>query len=100
MSGWKTARLLAYGFLMGTAGVAILGSDDAKTAYTHVTAAVKRGADSVMKTVTNIKENCEDINASANDINEVRAKKKEEKEIANAKAVLAKAEEAATEGEG
>ena len=31
------------GVLFGTAGIAILKSDDAKNVYTHTTAAVKRG---------------------------------------------------------
>jgi len=97
MSSWKTVRLLAYGFLAGTAGVAVLSSKDAKKAYTHVTAAVKRGADSVMKTATTIKENCEDINADADEINEARAKEAELQEIEDAKEVLRRAEEKAKE---
>jgi len=86
-------KALVGGFLLGTAGVRVLSSDDAKKAYTHVTAAVMRGADDVMKTYTNIKENCSDIAADARLINEERALAKEEKEIADARAVLARAEE-------
>ncbi|WP_407705826.1 DUF6110 family protein [Absicoccus porci] len=48
----------------------MLSSKDAKNVYTHVTAAVKHGGDSVKKTLTTLKENCEDINADANDINQ------------------------------
>ena len=63
-------------------------SDDAKVIYTHATAAAKRGCDSVMKTATVIRENCEDISAAADEINEERMRLKEEKEIADAKALL------------
>ncbi len=45
----------------------MISSKDAKKAYTHITDAVKRGGESVMKTFTTLKENCEDINADAND---------------------------------
>lgn len=90
--------LWACGVLCGTAGVSILTSDDAKKVYTQVTAAVKRGGDSVMKTVTTLKENCADINADADDINEKRAAAKEAKEIADARSKVeeydAKAEKA------
>lgn len=88
MNGWGKLGLWAGGVLFGTAGVAILSSDDAKKVYTHVTAAAKRGGDCVMKTVTTIRENCEDISADADDINEKRAKAKEEREIADARAKL------------
>lgn len=93
MSAWKNVRMITYGFLIGTAGVSILGSKDAKKFYTHVTAAVKRGADSVMKTFTGIKEECEDIGADADEINEKRARAAREQEIADAKEVLDGAEE-------
>jgi hypothetical protein len=42
-----------------------------------------------MKTATTLKENCEDISAAADEINEERMRRKEEKEIADAKAILA-----------
>ena len=41
-----------------------------------------------MKTATVIRENCEDISAAADEINEERMRLKEEKEIADAKALL------------
>lgn len=97
MKGLGKFGLWAGGVLFGTAGIAILSSDDAKKVYTHATAAVKRGAGSVMQTYTTIKENCIDINADANDINEARAKAKEEREIADAKATLAAYEAAKAE---
>jgi hypothetical protein len=45
-----------------------------------------------MKTATTIKENCEDISAAADEINEERARRKEEKEIADARALLSACE--------
>ena len=57
----------------GTAGIKILSSKDAKKVYTQCTAAVLRAKDCVMKTVTNIQENAEDIYSEAMQINEERA---------------------------
>ncbi len=88
MSIWGTVGKIACGFAIGTAGVKILSSKDAKKCYTHITAAVLRCKDTVMETVTNIKENCEDISADAKEINEERYEKDREREIENAKAVL------------
>lgn len=47
-------------------------SKDAKKAYTHCTAAALRAKDSVMKTVTKVQENAEDIYAEAKQINRDR----------------------------
>ena len=91
--GWLRTRFIAYGFLLGTAGVKILTSDDAKKVYTHCTAAVLRGVDDVTKTYNELKENCEDIAAEAKQINEKRFAEKEAKMIEDAKAVLAAANE-------
>lgn len=85
---WLNARLIGYGVLIGTAGVKILTSDDAKKVYTHCTAAVMRGVDEVAKIYTTLKENCDDISADAKEINEQRAQEKEAKLIEDAKAVL------------
>ena len=52
---WGRLGAFAGGILFGTAGIAILKSDDAKVIYTHATAAAKRGCDSVMKTATVIR---------------------------------------------
>ena len=68
--------LFAAGVLFGTAGIKLLSSKDAKKAYTHTTAAVLRAKESVMTTVTTIKEN-DDILADAKEINEQRAAKEE-----------------------
>ena len=40
---WSKFGLFVGGTLFGTAGIAILKSDDAKKLYTHCTAAVLRG---------------------------------------------------------
>ena len=89
---WKKIALFACGALFGSAGVSILSSKDAKKAYTHCTAAVLRGKDSVMNTYTTLKENCSDIYADANDINEKRYEEKAAKDLALAKALVEEAE--------
>lgn len=73
MIDWKKVGLFAGGVLFGTAGINILSSKDAKKVYTNCTAAVLRGKEDVMKTVTKVQENCEDIYADAKQINEERA---------------------------
>ncbi len=92
MSIWSTVGKVACGFALGTAGVKILSSKDAKKCYTNVTAAVYRCKDSVMETATTIKENCQDISADAKEINEKRYAKDRAQEIADAKAVLEREE--------
>jgi len=69
----KKLGLFAAGVLFGTAGIKVLSSKDAKKIYTHTTAAVLRAKDSVMETVTTVRENAEDIYADAKAINEQRA---------------------------
>ena len=65
----KKLGLFASGVLFGTAGVKILGSEDAKKFYVNCVAAGLRARDCVM---TNIQENAEDILAEAKQINEAR----------------------------
>ena len=65
----KKLGLFAGGVLFGTAGVKILGSEDAKK---FCVAAGLRARDCVMTTATNIQENAEDILAEAKQINEAR----------------------------
>ena len=69
----KKTGIFAAGVLFGTAGIKILSSRDAKKVYTHCTAVALRAKESVMKTVTSIQENAEDIYAEATQINEERA---------------------------
>lgn len=74
----KNAGIFVGGVLFGTAGVKLLSSRDAKKAYTNCTAAALRAKDCVMKTVTNVQENAEDILAEAKQINEERTTKETE----------------------
>ena len=87
---WAKLGLFAGGVLFGTAGIKILSSKDAKKCYANVTAAVLRAKDSVMKTVTTVRENCGDILSEAKDINAERA-------AADAEAVIADAVETVIE---
>ena len=83
-----TIGLLAGGALIGSYGVKILSSQDAKKVYTHVTAAVLRMKDKVVEDATLFAENCSDIAADAKEINEKRAAAWEAKKIEDARAVL------------
>lgn len=71
----------ALGTLFGTTGIKALSSKDAKNVYVHTTAAALRAKESVMTTVTTVRENAEDILAMAKDINDARAKKESEELI-------------------
>ena len=68
-----TVKMFGCGVLFGTAGIKILRSRDAKTLYTHVTAAVLRAKDCVLQTADDIRCDCEDIYAGAKSINARRA---------------------------
>ena len=80
----KKFGLLAAGVLFGTAGIKVLSSKDAKKVYTHTTAAVLRAKDSVMETVTTVRENAEDIYADAKAINQQRAQQEADAVIEDA----------------
>ncbi len=82
----KKFGLFGAGVLFGTVGLKILGSKDAQKVYAHTTAAALRAKDSVMKTVTAIRESAEDVYADAKDINDSRAQKAEEAVIEDAPA--------------
>ena len=69
----KKLGLFAAGVLFGTAGIKLLSSKDARKAYAHTTAAALRAKDSVMATVTALREGAEDVYADAKAINERRA---------------------------
>ena len=69
--------LFVGGTLFGSAGFKILGSRDARKVYTHVTAAVLRGRDQVMRDVETVQESCSDILADAKALNEARAAEQE-----------------------
>ena len=70
--------------LFGTAGIKVLSSKDAKKVYTHTTAAVLRAKDSVMETVTTVRENAEDIYSDAKAINQQRAQREADAVIEDA----------------
>lgn len=80
----KKLGSFAAGVLFGTAGLKILGSEDAKKVYAHTTAAVLRAKDSVMETVTAVRENAEDIYADAKAINQQRAQQEADAVIEDA----------------
>ena len=69
---WDKIGIFAGGVLFGTAGVKLLSSRDAKKAYTKCTAAVLRAKDCIMKTVTTVQENAEDVLSEVKQINEER----------------------------
>lgn len=71
----------AIGTLFGIEGIKALSSKDAKKVYVHTTAAALRAKESVMTTVTTVRENAEDILAMAKDINDARAKEESEELI-------------------
>lgn len=52
----KKTGLFAAGVLLGTAGLKMLGSKDAKKVYAHTTASVLRAKDCVMTAVTAVRE--------------------------------------------
>ena len=93
--------LFAAGVLFGTAGIKILTSKDAKKLYTQCTAAVLRAKECVMKTVTSVQENAEDIYAEAQQINEERAAKDAEEytDVEDVEEAEETAEEASEENE-
>lgn len=69
---WKKTGIFAAGILFGTAGIKVFTSKDAKKVYTSCTAAVLRAKDRVMKTVTTLQENADDIYADAKQMNAER----------------------------
>lgn len=78
----KNTGIFTAGLLVGTAGLKLLKSQDAKNVYTNCTAAALRVKDCVMNVVTNIQAEAEDIYAAAQEKNEERAAKAAEKEVA------------------
>lgn len=80
----KKIGLFGAGVLFGTAGLKLLTSKDAQKLYAHTTAAVLRAKDSIMQTVTAVREGAQDVYADAQDINESRAQKEAAAVIADA----------------
>ena len=88
----KKIGMFAAGVLFGTAGLKVLGSKDAKKVYAHTTAAALRAKDSVMTTVTALREGAEDVYADAKAINERRAEAEVAAVVEDASAEESKAE--------
>ena len=88
----KKLGLFAAGVLFGTAGLKVLGSKDACKVYAHTTAAALRAKDSVMTTVTALREGAEDVYADAKAINERRAEAEAAAVVEDASAEESKAE--------
>ena len=82
----KTGKIALFlgGTLFGSAGLKILGSQDAKKVYTHIAAAALRCKDQVMQDVECVQENCSDILADAKEINETRSAAEDEQFIEDA----------------
>jgi len=70
MSKLKNTGLIAAGFAVGTLGLRLLSSAQAKKLFTNVTAIVLHEKDYVMDNVTKAKETCNDIYEDAKTINE------------------------------
>ena len=81
---WAKTGIFAAGVAFGTAGIKVLSSKDAKKFYTNCTAAALRAKECVMKTVSTVQENAEDILADAKDINEERVAQAEAAEFEDA----------------
>ena len=70
----KNANLFAAGLALGTLGLKILTSNDAKKVYANIVAAGLRAKDSVLATADKVQSSSTDILAEANEINEKRDK--------------------------
>jgi len=66
------------GFVLGTAGLKVLTSNEAKDVYAHVTAYGLRAKDECLKQADIIRENAGDIYARAKEINNEDAKLNEQ----------------------
>ena len=88
----ESAGKVACGFLLGTVGVAVLSSRDAKKVYTLVASRTLRCVDEVTRTVTKFKENCDDIIADAKEMNEEFYEEERKREIRDAKELIKTAE--------
>ena len=73
----KTKEVCSFlgGVVFGTAGIAILASEEAKKVYSNATAIGMRAKDKIMEKATIIQENAGDIYADAKEINENKSLK-------------------------
>ena len=72
----KSANLFAAGLALGTVGLKMLTSKDAKKVYANVVAAGLRAKESVMQTAEKVQASSGSILADAQEINENRRKEK------------------------
>ncbi len=77
----KRIGFLAGGILLGTAGISVLKSQEARKAYTCVTAAFLRAKDGVMDCVSDIQEGVMDVYMDAIGKNNARIRKAEAAKI-------------------
>ena len=82
---WSHVGIFAGGILFATKGVELLRSRESRDVFVKATALGVRNRDDVMKCVTSIREECEDIYADALELNE---KKEEETAAQTAKEVI------------
>lgn len=68
----KNANLFAAGLALGTVGLKVLTSKDAKKVYANVVAAGIRAKDSIMQTAEKVQASSDSILADAQEINEKR----------------------------
>ena len=85
--------LFAAGVLFGTAGIKILSSKDARKLYAHTTAAALRAKDTVMATVTAVREGADDVYAEAKALNNQRAEEEADAVVEDASEENAPVEE-------
>lgn len=79
----KNANMFAAGLALGTVGLKILTSKDAKKVYASVVAAGLRAKETVLNTAEKVQLNASEILSEAQDINETRREEEqvlEEKE--------------------
>ena len=70
---FKKIGIFAGGVLLGTAGIKILASQDAKKLSVNCVAAGLRAKECAMTTAASVQENADDILAEAQEINRQRA---------------------------
>ena len=68
----KSANLFAAGLALGTVGLKMLTSKDAKKVYANVVAAGLRAKETVLATTEKVQASASDILAEAQEINEAR----------------------------
>ncbi len=94
---WGKLGLVAAGVLIGSYGVKLLKTKEAKKAATVCASAGLRMKDEVMKDIGLARENWGDIVADAKEMNEKKAAEAEAAYIANARAIVEEADRKAAE---